>query len=151
MRAGKLLSDIRRMKLQIDAEIESVARMRALAESETVRNDICSGEADWRSELVLRIVDAERKTSGRIGQLMSMREQFRQLLTGLPMEKHRMILTLRYIDALSWCEIAGRMRCGLGEVHGMHNAAIASLEEFREFCIASDASCKKRVVQREGS
>jgi len=134
MRAEKLLCEIRQLKLRIEAEKESIARMRALVESEAAAMDSVGAAWDWRSELVLRIVDAERETAGRIVRLKAMQEQIRQQLAGIALEKYRTILRLRYIDLLSWLQIADKMGISMWEARRMHNAAVISFDEILECC-----------------
>lgn len=97
----------------LEREIEAgIIRLERLRESADVKSPILSdmpkapGVHDKLGDIVPQIVDQEAELIEHIRQCEEEKERLRTYIRGVPFSKVRLIMTLRFIDQLSWQEVA---------------------------------------------
>ena len=74
-----------------------------------------------------RIVDAQREIEARIGEIAQAEREAMELIYRLEDERMRAILLYRYVDKLSWPEIADRMHYCREYIVRLHRQALNQL------------------------
>lgn len=125
------LNRARNAQREMDALRERVEFWRAEAQRCTASYGLGApgggGAADRRAELVARIVDAQRELEARIGEIAAAEREAMELIDRLDDERMRTLLTLRYVDNLTWRQIADRMHYNLTHVQRLHLRALEAL------------------------
>ena len=126
--AAEFLEKARNLQLQIDAAQEQIMRMRALAEKAVV--GLCADMAvqDWRSELVLKIVDAEREMTTGIEELLTRQREAEALIGRIEDGRYRALLQLRYLAGLTWDQVAEKMGYEARQVYRLYRSALGEAE-----------------------
>lgn len=125
------LGRLRFQEARIEAESERIERLRALSEKVTAScgaGGAGGGVPDRRYDLVARVVDAERELSSRLDELKNTEREIRAVIGGVPEERLRTLLELRYIAQRSWESVAEAMGYQTRQVHRLHGAALARIE-----------------------
>lgn len=124
------LNRARNAQRELDALRERVEYWRAEAERCTASygpDTPGGGASDRRAELVARIVDAQREIDARIGEIAAAEREALALIERLDDERARTLLLLRYVDNLTWRQVAERMHYCREHVEKMHRQALESL------------------------
>lgn len=125
------LSRARTLNLRIDAGFERIQQLRALAQRRTAvygREKVnASAAADGRMDVVARIVDAERALDEEIDRMLALKEEIAAVIGRVPDERMRGLLELRYLNGLSWEEVAERMNYTTRNIYNLHNAALRAV------------------------
>lgn len=69
-------------------------------------------------------VNLESKIEKKVKDLIDVRVQIHDAIEAVSDDTHRLVLRLRYIDFLSWEEIASEMNYSEVHIHRLHNAAL---------------------------
>ena len=121
---------------RIDAGIERIQRLRALAERRTAAyghgSGGGSGAADRRADVVARIVDAERELDQKIDRMIALRAEIEAVIAGVPDARMRTLLELRYLNNHTWEQIAEEMHFGVQWLHKLHGRALMCAKEAME-------------------
>ena len=109
---------------------ERIQRLRSLAESATsVMRDMPGGSAladktgDGASSLADLERDAERRIEAYLGHVGAVEAEIEKL--GDP--QHRMLLRMRYVDGLTWDEVAEHVRYSRSQSIRLHDDAMIAL------------------------
>lgn len=111
---------------------ERAEKYRTLAMRATGRTDALrvSGTPQ-RSKMetyVLELVDTHAELQKEINALLALSREAEKLIGQLEDDRHRAVLQLRYLCAMTWEEVAEKMKYTLRWTHKMHREAVAKLE-----------------------
>lgn len=126
-----LLLDVR-----IDAGMERIQKLRALAERRTAAYGHYSGGgggvADRRADVVAKIVDTERELDAEIDRMIALRKEIAGVIAHVPDAQMRTLLELRYLNNRTWEQIAEDMHFGVQWLHKLHGRALLHVKEAME-------------------
>lgn len=77
--------------------------------------------------LVAKMVDLENQINEEIEEFIDTKIEIREMIKSLKSGNQQLVLQLRYIEFLSWEEIAEKMAYSLVQVKRIHNKAIRRL------------------------
>lgn len=126
-----MLRDVRHCQLRTQTLCARAEKYREMAMQATGRTDAIrvSGTND-RSKVekyILELWDVHEELQQEIAQLMKKSRQTEVLIKTLPDERHRAVLELRYLCAMTWEDIAARLHFTLRWTHKLHKEAIERL------------------------
>jgi hypothetical protein len=135
MDAKTYLRQLTRMDKRIDALFERRNRYKDLATRRTtVYRDMPGGGRRCASsceEYVCKIVDLERELDRRIDEYVDLTREIEGLIANVPDDRHRDILTWRYVNGWSWERIAEAMHYDRVWIWRLHGRALAEFEKTR--------------------
>jgi DNA-directed RNA polymerase specialized sigma subunit len=126
------LEGIRTLDSRINAKLDHIAELQALATKVTQTiTDMPRGSSvsNPTENCVLKIWALQREIDADIDRLVDMKREAIKMIEGLPDERHRQVLGYRYIDGMSWAELAQKMNYAERTVYYIHEAAITELSK----------------------
>jgi len=115
----KELSQLRYLNKEIEMLKQQIAEMEHRKETETVSDTVSGSNPEWpyeRRKFYIEGIDVQgyekrlcrlkRKLGRRLEELMEKREEIEEYISTVPDSLIRQILTLRYVNGLSWQQIA---------------------------------------------
>lgn len=137
MTAKEYLNRGRRLDELIDSKLREIDRLRRLSTSvssppaDTERAS--GGLPQSRVEnTVVKIVALEEEINAETDRLVDIHREIRTAIESLNSPKDRLILRERYINDLSWEEIAAKMHYSVRQTTRLHGAALRRFEKILE-------------------
>ena len=133
MTAKEYLQQSYRLTAQINSDLQELEDLRSIASSihspgfERNCNPNYPTEAPFVKGLE-RIWIMEDRINSEIEKFISVREEIREVINEVSDYDQKMLLRYRYINHLSWDEIAGRMFYGQRWLFILHGKALKSVE-----------------------
>lgn len=131
MGVKQYLQQAYRLNELISSNLEELKKIHDLSESITA---FMSGERvrggrknDRTACLVAKMVDLENEINEEIEEFIDVKMEIRETIKSLKNGNQQLVLQLRYIEFLSWEEIAEKMAYSLIQVKRIHNRAIRRL------------------------
>ncbi len=128
MTAKEYMEQARYLDMQINSKIEQVRNLNELATKvTTVYSDIphnLNRNTSQMEETVLKIIDLESEINKDIDTLVNLKREIQAVINNVEDEKHRILLELRYINQMSWEEIAVQLGYNLRYTHKIHGLAL---------------------------
>lgn len=121
------LKQYRRITEQIRQLDNDVAELMEERSSIQIRTDGMPGGnevAKRVEELAIRIVDLEKQNLAKRNELLSKREEVRQIILAVPNAKLSKLLDLRYVHGKTWEEIADEIETATRHVYRLHGLAL---------------------------
>lgn len=84
----------------------------------------CSASSDKLSGQMAKLEELEIKIANRLVQLVEIRQGITNAIEQLEDPNHRRVLSLRYLDGISWEEISVKMSYAWAQTHRTHSAAL---------------------------
>ena len=87
----------------------------------------CPGCREWNTfveETVVKIIDLESEIYRDIDALVDLKRDIQAVINNVEDEKYRILLELRYINQMSWEEIAVHLGYDLRYTHKIHGRAL---------------------------
>ena len=78
---------------------------------------------------VEKIVEQERKIDAKIAELTKLLEEIEKLLGEVRNSNYRLLLELRYLQGLTWEQIAERMRYSRRHIIRLHGSALLQMQD----------------------
>ena len=133
MNAKEYLNQAYRLNELIDSDAQELERLRELAGriggsnfGERVQT---SKNADTPFVKYLGdIIDMEGKLQRELCELVVLKKQILSALERMTNRDERLLLTYRYMDNVSWEEIAGSLSVSMRTVHRIHSAALQNFQ-----------------------
>lgn len=113
MKAKEFLKRYRDTEREINAKLEEISRLRALATK--VTQTLTRGKKsprqheDRTAAIIAKIVDMEREVDAEIDRLQDIKREVQTVITAVPDAKLRELLVRRYICGQKWEKIAAEM------------------------------------------
>lgn len=124
------LSRCRRMNERIDRLLEEKARWRSLCVKVTQNLSQAPGKGGSGSPIerpMDKVLEIEEEISREIEELQTVRQEIWDTLGQLEDENLKLLMEYRYIDGLTWGQIAVKMHYGFQWVCKLHGRALAGI------------------------
>ena len=127
------LSQVKELDSQIDIDTRELARWREMSTRvsrgslEPNYNATRNTEAPF-IKCVDNIIVLEKRITSDIERLSSLKGEILTLIHSIDDPDYTSVLELRYLDYMSWEEIAGKMKYGKRWVYSKHKSAIEAFE-----------------------
>lgn len=133
MTAKEYLSQVYYLDKMIDAKLEQQQRLKDLATrvSPTLSHDkVKGGRIENRTEdYICKWIDLEKEINGDIDQLIDLKREIEQVIYKVQEPKHKLLLTLRYLNCKKWEDIADEMNFkDVRWVYQLHKKALQFIE-----------------------
>lgn len=131
--AKRYLTELQYLDKHIQSNLRELERLRLLSTSfgigeykEKVKS---GGKVESRLEnQVVEIVDLESDIKREIREYAKMRKEMKKAISLQEDENERLLLTLRYIENLTWEEISEKMDCSTRHVYRLHKIALQNFK-----------------------
>lgn len=126
-----MLRDVRHCQLRTLTLCARAEKYREMAMQATGRIDAIrvsgTGERSKVETYILELWDVHNELQEEISRLMEKSRKAEMLIQTLEDERHRAVLELRYLCAMTWEEIAGKLHFTVRWVHKLHKEALDTL------------------------
>ena len=128
MRTEKFMTQYKNARLKIRSGLDEMAALRAMAERCTVEfAESGNLPAKEVGALVAQIVDLEMGIARRIKELERIRDGVLKAIAGVDDERLRDVLSLRYINGMTWERIATELGYSRQWVYALHRRALEAV------------------------
>lgn len=128
MTAKEYMEQARYLDMQINSKIEQIRNLNELAtKATTVYSDMPHSpnrNTSRMEETVVKIIDLESEIDRDIDTLVDLKREIQAVINNVEDEKYRILLELRYINQMSWEEIAVHLGYDLRYTHKIHGRAL---------------------------
>ena len=131
MTAKEYLSRYRFLNDDINAKLEQVAELRRKAQSVGGGNSTgthSSQPYDRVGEITAKIVDLEREINEEIDRSVDIQREIRRSISTVPEQRLRTILEYRYINGLTFEQIAVKMNYSYKQTCRLHGKALSEIK-----------------------
>lgn len=134
MTAKEFLQQYLNAEHAINAKLEEISRLRALAMRTTIVPDedhvfVQSSAGDRMATIVGKIVDLEREVDKEIDELQEIRRRVQTAIDSIPNADQRNVLALRYIKGLRFNVIAEQLTYHYRWVLELHGRGLKAIEK----------------------
>lgn len=134
MTAKEFLQQYLNAEHAINAKLEEISRLRALAMRTTIVSDedhvfVQSSAGDRMATIVGKIVDLEREVDKEIDELQEIRRRVQTAIDSIPNADQRNVLALRYIKGLRFNVIAEQLTYHYRWVLELHGRGLKAIEK----------------------
>lgn len=126
LKQAKRLDDIINLKIEqlSDLKLQSTA-ISSLHDTEKVKTSLNPNQL---SGLVAKMVDLENEINKEIDKLYSVKKDIMHSINLIDNKDYQVLLNLRYLNFLTWEEIAAKMRYSIRWIYKMHKEAIMKIK-----------------------
>ena len=132
MNAKEYLGQVYRLDQEINAKLEQVGRLRALAEKVTVSyegEDVShTRNVTSLQDTIVRILEAEQALNAQIDRLVDVKMEISDTISRVHNINYRLILEKRYLCFEDWDSIAAEMNYSRRSVEMKHKSAVAVVD-----------------------
>ena len=133
MSAKEYLSQAFRIDQRINAKLEQVAALRALATKATsTLSDMPRPDTPnvcRMADIITKIVDAENEINAEIDRLVDLKREMREVIGAVKNPEYQALLELRYLCFKSWSEISVELEYEDRYVYKVHDRALREIEK----------------------
>lgn len=133
MTAKEVLSQALLLDMEIDNKVQQVFQLRNRA---TKVNAVITGmpgcpikNNDGFAGVIAKIVDLENDINESIDRLVDLKKAIISCIEQMPTQEYRVILSKKYVNGLSWEQIAVDMNYHIRYVMKLHHAALNEIDE----------------------
>ncbi len=112
----------------IDAKIEQVAMLRDLATKTNVTLSDMPGNPNHDNskveDIIVKIVALEDEINADIDRLVDLKRELMEVIKAVDDPQEVLLLNLRYLNFMTWEEIAVKLGCTVRNVHILHSKAL---------------------------
>ena len=131
MTAKEYLSQAYQLDQRIDAKLEQVSNLRALATKATATiSDMprsASPNLQHMESTIVKIVDMEREINEDIDRLVDLKKEITSAINAVSVPEYQMVLELRYLCYKRWEDIAVSMNYAIANVYVIHGKALREI------------------------
>ncbi len=128
MNAKEYLNQGFRINERIDSKIEQIAMLRNLALKTSVTLSDMPGDPNKgksRTEgLIVKILGLEEEINADISKLVDLKQEIMRVIDKIEDPQESLLLNLRYLNFLTWEDIAIKMDCSVRTIHKLHGRAL---------------------------
>lgn len=136
MNAKQYLRQVRRLDNIINAKLEQVEVLRAMATRMTAKltaNKVQeSNTPDKTEKLIVKIIDLEKEITNDIDKLIDLKTEVMRKIDSIQNDDYKLLLTLRYLNFKTWEQIAVEMKFTFQWVHELHKRALIEFEKVQD-------------------
>jgi DNA-directed RNA polymerase specialized sigma subunit len=133
MTAREYLSRAYKIDRRVDAYLDEIQQLRAMAERSTgTYSATRHGGTPQRSKVetaLVRIDELERLVNANIDDLVSAKQEIHDAIKRVDKPEERMLLQLRYLNGKKWEEIAVEMNYSWQHTHKIHAKALDKIKD----------------------
>lgn len=131
MTPKEYLSRYRTLNNEINAKLEQKRQLYELATSAAPSTTRGSGGniSDKVGRTVAKLLDLEREINADIDRLVDLRREIEEVIAGVPDERLRTLLELRYINGLTFEGIGERLGLSTVQIWRLHKTALEAVQE----------------------
>ena len=126
-----MLRDVRHCQLRTLTLCARAEKYREMAMQATGRTDAIrvsgTGERSKVEKYILELWDVHNELQQEIARLMKKSREAEKLIQTLADDRHRAVLELRYLCAMTWEEIAAKLHFTVRWAHTLHKEALDTL------------------------
>jgi len=126
-----MLRDVRHCQLRTLTLCARAEKYREMAMQATGRTDAIrvsgTGDRSKVEKYILELWDVHNELQEEISRLMKKSREAEKLIRTLEDDRHRAVLELRYLCAMTWEEIAGKLHFTVRWAHKLHKEAMDAL------------------------
>lgn len=120
--------------IESDSELRQRLRSAANKITPTLSQAPCHGsDQDKLSGIVAKMVDLDSKIQEEVNELVMAIAINKEIINGIPNDKHRLILQLRYLNKKRWEDIAVMMEKSWQGIHKLHVRALISAKKTKKY------------------
>lgn len=131
MTAKNYLRKIRHLDKTVSTKLEQIEILHAqVTKTTSTLSDMPKGggEQDKLAGTIAKIVDLKKGLHEEIRDYISLKAEAIRLIDSMSDDRHRLVLTYRYINGKTWEEIAVAMHYTYKWVHVLHGLALVEFE-----------------------
>ena len=132
-RAKEYLAELQTLDNFIQSGARELKRLRLLSTSFGIgefKEKVQGGKIENRLEnQVIEIVDLENRIKKEIRRYTKLRETIKKAINSQKDADERLLLTLRYIENMTWEEISEKMNCSTRHVYRLHKIALRNFRK----------------------
>lgn len=131
MTAKEYLTQYRTLNVRINAKLEQKQQLFELATSVAPSSDHGHGGSvsDKVGRTVTKILALEQEINADIDRLVVLRQEIESTIAGVPEERLRLLLELKYINGRTWEDVAELLKLSTVQVWRLHKAALLFIQE----------------------
>lgn len=131
MTAKEYLSQYRTLNDEINAKLEQKRELFALATSVSPSTTHGGGGnvSDKVGRTVAKLLDLEREINADIDRLVELRREIEEVIAGVPDERLRTLLELRYVNGLTFEQISQKMNYSFSQIRRFHKKSLDFLKD----------------------
>jgi len=126
-----MLRDVRHCQLRTQTLCARAEKYREMAMQATGRTDAIrvsgTGDRSKVEKYILELWDVHNELQEEIARLMKKSREAEKLILTLEDERHRAVLELRYLCAMTWEDIAAKLHFTVRWTHKLHKEAVDRL------------------------
>ncbi len=134
MNAKQYLSQAYRLNELINSNLSELQQLRVL--STTVSSSSLSGmpvSGTRNTEpafvrCIQKITDLEKEINEEIDRLVDLKKEIRDVINDIASPNERLLLRLRYIEFMTWEQIAEQMHYSVVQIHRIHAGALQNVK-----------------------
>lgn len=131
MTAKEYLSQAHRIDQRINAKLEQVMALRALATKATsTLSDMPRAESPnvcRMEDIIIKIVDSENEINAEIDRLVDLKREMRGVIGAVSQPDYQTLLELRYLCFKTWEQIAVSMGYSIQHIYRIHELALREI------------------------
>lgn len=131
MNVKQYLKQAYRLNELINSDLAELQNLRSLSisiSSDMSKERVQSTKRpDKIGSIVAKIVDLENEINAEINQFVDLKKEIRDKINLLTNRNQQLVLRLRYIEFLTWEQVAKRMTYSMKQVFRIHGEAIKNL------------------------
>lgn len=124
------LYSYRAMEHKIQRVLEELEQWKSKAQKVTRAFDGVPGgrEGDLLPQCVGKIMELEEELNAQIDRMVDKRREIEGAIARVPNPQQQEVLSLRYIDGLSWERIAAKLHYAKQHIHRIHGRALQAIK-----------------------
>lgn len=131
MTAKEYLSQYRTLNDEINAKLEQKRELFALATSVSPSTTHGGGGnvSDKVGRTAAKLLDLELEINADIDRLVDLRWEIEEVIAGVPDERLRTLLELRYVNGLTFEQVAERMNYSVVQIRRLHKKSLKFIKD----------------------
>lgn len=135
MNAKEYLSQAFRLDQRINSKLEQVSKLRDLSMKASGLRlaERISGtkEHSLMETALVKMIDLEAEINADIDRLVDLKREILAIINSVHPAEYQLVLEMRYLNFMTWEEIADRMSYSWRNVHYVHGKALRTAEQCR--------------------
>ena len=135
MNAKEYLSQAFRLDQKINSKLEQVSKLRNLSMKASGLRlaERISGtkEHSLMESALVKMIDLEAEINADIDRLVDLKREILAIINSVHPAEYQLVLEMRYLNFMTWEEIADRMSYSWRNVHYVHGKALRTAEQCR--------------------
>lgn len=131
MTAKEYLSQYKTLNSEINAKLEQKRQLFELAASvaPSATHGGSGNVSDKVGRTAAKLLDLEREINADIDRLVDLRREIEAAIAGVPDERLRTLLELRYVNGLTFEQISRRMDYSFSQIRRLHKKSLDFLKD----------------------